>query len=107
VGDIDKWWCLSYIVKVRYFDWNAAKNEILKTEREVSFEEVVTAIQEGRLLKVGGHPNQKKYPGQKVMIVDINDYAYVVPYVQNKERIFFKTIYPSRMATKLYIVGKK
>ncbi len=94
-------------MKVRYFDWSAAKNEILKAERETSFEEVVTAISEGRLLKVGDHPNQEKYRGQKIMIVNINDYAYVVPYVQNEERIFLKTIYPSRMATKLYIIGKK
>lgn len=92
---------------MRYFDWSAAKNEILKAEREISFEEVITAVQEGRLLKVGDHPNQKKYPGQKVMIVNINDYAYVVPYVQDKERVFLKTIYPSRTATKLYIIDKK
>lgn len=94
-------------MKVKYFDWDAAKNEILKVERGISFEDVIAAIEDRRLLKVANHPNQKKYPKQKVMIVNIDDYAYVAPYVEEGDKIFFKTIYPSREATKLYLFDKK
>ena len=89
---------------MKYFDWNAAKNELLKAERDISFEDIVNAINDDRVLKIGNHPNQKKYPGQKIIMVNINNYAYVVPYVEDGEKIFFKTIYPSRAATKLYII---
>lgn len=89
---------------MKYFDWNAVKNEVLKVERGISFEDIVNAIDEDRVLVVIDHPNQAKYPGQKVMIVNINDYAYVVPYVEDDEKYFLKTIYPSRAATELYII---
>ncbi|MBI3559384.1 toxin [Candidatus Gottesmanbacteria bacterium] len=86
------------------FDWSVDKNEILKIERDVSFEDVVLAVQEGRLLKTVNHPNQEKHPGQKIMIIEIDNYAYVIPYVEDEQKFFLKTIYPSRAATKKYLI---
>ena len=91
---------------VKYFDWNKEKNELLKDERGVSFEEVIEAIIEGRVLGKEGHSNKKKYPNQKIYILEIREYAYLVPYVENEEKIFLKTIIPSRKATKKYLVKK-
>lgn len=86
-----------------YFDWNEKKNTELKETRGVSFENVVTAFGEGRLLDVIDHPNQKKYKGQKIMFVIIKDYVYAVPYVEESNKFFLKTMYPSRAAVKKYI----
>jgi len=88
---------------VQYFDWDKEKNQKLKEERDVSFEDVVIALNEERVLYRGDHPNQKKYPGQKIVVVEIRDYAYVVPFVEDKGKIFFKTIIPNRKATKKYL----
>ena len=89
---------------MKYFDWDREKNEKLKEERGISFEEVVIALNEGRLLKTLGHPNRKKYTNQKMYIVNINNYAYMVPFVEDEEKRFLKTIIPSRKATKKYII---
>jgi uncharacterized DUF497 family protein len=89
---------------MKYFDWDAAKNAKLKTEREISFEDVVVAIDENQLLDVLVHKSKRKYPNQKIFIVDIDDYAYLVPFVEDEEKIFLKTIIPSRQATKKYII---
>jgi len=88
---------------VKYFDWDKEKNQKLKEERDVSFEDVVIALNEERVLHRGDHPNQKKYPGQKIVVVEIRNYAYVVPFVEDEEKIFFKTVMPSRKATKRYL----
>ena len=88
---------------MKKFDWNADKNQQLIADRGVSFEEVIFFIQEGRLLDDLKHPNEKKYPRQRIFVVDIDDYAYLIPYVEDKEVIFLKTIIPSRVATKQYI----
>ncbi len=69
------------------YDWSTTKNDVLKIERGICFDDVVVAAHEGRILKVTDHPKQKKYPGQMIMIVEINNYAYVVPYVEDKEKI--------------------
>ena len=90
-----------------YFDWNNGKNELLKKERNISFEEVILAIEKNRLLAVLEHPNQKKYPSQQIYIVEIDNYAYVVPFVETEEKIFLKTIIPSRKMTKIYLTGDK
>ncbi len=87
-------------------EWSDLKNELLKTERGVSFEDVQTAIQEGRILDNKVHSNKARYPNQRILIVEINDYAYLVPYVTKDEQtIFLKTIIPSRKATKDYLKG--
>lgn len=87
----------------RIFEWNEEKNQSLKAERGVSFEEIVTHILQGDLLQVEDHPNQEKYPGQKYFIVRIDDYVYVVPFVEKDNNAFLKTIYPSRKATRQYV----
>lgn len=88
---------------MKYLDWNKDKNKILKEKRGISFEEVKVAIEEKCILDTYNHPNQKCYPGQKVMVIKIDDYAYLVPYVRDEEKIFLKTIIPSRKATKKYL----
>jgi hypothetical protein len=92
---------------VKYYDWNEQKNEWLRTDREVCFEDVLIAINEGRLLGVEAHPNPLKYPKQKMYIVQLGEYAYLVPFVEDDEKIFLKTIIPSRRATKKYLKGEK
>ncbi len=87
---------------MKYFDWNLEKNEKLIKERGISFEEVLIAITENHLLDIIKHSGNK-YPNQKIFIVQINNYAYLVPFVEDEEKIFLKTIIPSRKATKDYI----
>lgn len=92
------------IQSVQYYEWNDAKNDLLKQERHVSFEAVVTAVHDGRVLADREHPDKKRYPHQRVLIVDIDNYAYVVPYVKKDDQtIFLKTIIPSRVETKKYL----
>jgi uncharacterized DUF497 family protein len=74
---------------MKYYDWNKEKNEILKKERGISFEEVVLAISNGGLVETKVHPNQKKYPGQKLFFIDINNYIYTVPFIEESNKIFF------------------
>lgn len=83
--------------------WDRLKNEKLKSERNVSFEAVLVAIIEGNTLDDSIHPNQEKYPNQRLLVVKINEYAYLVPYVEEDAEIFLKTIIPSRKATKQYL----
>ncbi len=88
-----------YIAIMKY-DWNPEKNEWLKKERKISFEEVVFHLSQGDVWKVADHPDQIKYPGQKIYFVIIDDHIYLVPHVVNEDHIFLKTIIPSRKATK-------
>lgn len=92
---------------MKYFSWNNEKNQLLKAERNISFEEVVFHIEKKRVLDIVEHPNQEKYKGQKMFIINIHNYAYLVPFVESEEGIFLKTIIPSRKATKKYLGGKK
>lgn len=89
---------------MKLFEWNLEKNEILKKTRRISFEDVLIAVSENNILDILKHPNQKKYPNQKILIVEINNYAYLVPFVEDKEKIFLKTIIPNKKATKNYIL---
>ncbi|WP_069471235.1 BrnT family toxin [Candidatus Marithrix sp. Canyon 246] len=82
-------------------NWNPDKNKKLIAERNISFEDVVFCLQSGGLLDDLAHPNQR------IFIVSIDEYAYLVPYVENDHEIFLKTIIPSRKATKQYLRGKK
>jgi len=91
---------------MKYFSWNTEKNRQLKAERNISFEEVVFYIEKGQLLDIVKHHNQQRYPGQRIFIVNINDYAYLVPFVESEREVFLKTIIPSRKATKKYLSGK-
>ncbi|OGK66569.1 toxin [Candidatus Roizmanbacteria bacterium RIFOXYB2_FULL_41_10] len=92
---------------MKYFDWSQEKNEQLKKEREISFEEVLIALSENRLLDILEHRDQKKYPGQRIMVININDYIFLVPFIEDENKIFLKTIIPSRKATKKYLIVKK
>ena len=84
-------------------DWNSEKNQQLIEERGISFEDVIFYLQSDGLLDDIAHPNQVKYPDQKVFVVEIDRYAYLVPYVETKEIIFLKTIIPNRKATRKYL----
>ena len=92
---------------MKYFDWESQKNQKLKQERDIGFEEVLIAIDEGKILDIVEHPKKTKYPNQRIFIVNINNYAYLVPFVEDEEKVFLKTIIPSREATKRYLIKKK
>ena len=92
---------------MKYFSWNEEKNELLREERLISFEDVVFYIEQGFLLDVLEHPNQEKYKGQKIFVVQMDDYVYLVPFIEDDREIFLKTIIPSRKATKKYSKGSE
>ncbi|MDQ1243862.1 MAG: hypothetical protein QG565_202 [Campylobacterota bacterium] len=84
------------------YQWNEEKNALLKSERGIGFEDIVTTIQEGGMVDIIQHPNAEKYPDQMIYIVEILEYIYMVPYIRNDQEIFFKTIIPSRKMKKIY-----
>lgn len=84
-------------------NWNTEKNIRLKTERGVSFEEVLSAMSHGGILDIQDHPNTGQYPNQHMLVVRIRGYAYLVPFVETESEVFLKTIIPSRKATRNYL----
>ena len=88
---------------MREFDWNDDKNEFLEQTQSVSFEDVVFHIQNGDVLDIIKHPNEARYPNQRILVLNIEGYVYLVPYVKEKDTWFLKTIIPSRKATKEYL----
>lgn len=90
-----------YSIIMRY-EWNPEKNEEVKKERSISFEQIVFHLSQGDIWKTADHPDQQKYPGQKIYFVIVEDYIYMVPFVTEDEYVFLKTIIPSRKATKDY-----
>ena len=89
------------------FRWDADKNELLIQERSVSFEQITVAVENGDLLQVVQYPNITKYPRQKIMVVGIDGYAYLIPFVEETEYLFLKSIIPSRKATREFIDRKE
>ena len=89
------------------FDWDSEKNEALISARGVSFEEVIAVIESGEVLDVIEHPSKEKYSHQKMYIIEINGYVYLVPFVQDTNKIFLKTIIPNRKAQKKYLGNDK
>ena len=85
------------------FRWSPDKNEALNAERGISFESVVAAIESGGLLDVLAHPNAAKYPQQRILVVAADNYVYLVPFLEDKDCYFLKTIIPSRKATRDYL----
>lgn len=92
---------------MKYVDWSAEKNEWLRRERDIGFDDIQVALDENGLLDILPNPNTRRYPGQKIFIVKVRDYAYIVPFVEDEEKIFLKTIIPSRKATKHYLFTNK
>lgn len=89
------------------YNWNAEKNLLLKKERNFSFEQIVSHIESGDLLDIVAHQNNEKFSHQKILIVKIEDYVIAVPFVENNNERFLKTIIPSRKLTKQYLKDKK
>ena len=85
------------------FEWNFEKNELLKKERNISFEQIIFHLLQGDIWKISDHPDQNTYPSQKIYFVIIERYIYLVPYIESNNEIFLKTIIPSRKATRDYL----
>jgi|GEM_PF-32305 len=102
---IDRTIFFIYTQSVKTFSWNREKNEKLKETRGITFGEIVDALLENGLLEIVAHPNREKYPNQKILVVLVRDYCYLVPFIETEEEIFLKTIVPSRKYTKKYIKG--
>ena len=90
-------------MNMKFYNWDPAKNQLLQCERQISFEEIVFHIQNGDEVDLFDHPNQERNPGQKISVVIVDGYAYLVPNVESEDEIFLKTIIPSRKATKKYL----
>jgi uncharacterized DUF497 family protein len=84
-------------------NWNPDKNRQLIEERGISFEDVVFYLQQGALLDDLEHPNDDKYPNQRIFVLSIDGYVHLVPYIEDQNEIFLKTVIPSRKATKQYL----
>ena len=96
---------LCYIIVVKYFSWNPEKNASLIEDRGISFEEVVFHIEQEDVLDLLEHPDKQRYPNQRIFIVNVEGYAYLVPFVEDESEVFLKTIIPSRKATRDYLGG--
>lgn len=92
---------------MEFFYWNLEKNALLKKERGICFEDMVLRVNTGHVLAVVDHPKKEKYPNQMIMIVNVDGYAYMVPFVPHEKGFLLKTIIPSRKYTKKYIKGDK
>jgi uncharacterized DUF497 family protein len=90
---------------MKIFRWNVEKNAALLQKRGITFEEVVQRLESGERYIEMDHPNQERYPNQKIIIIEIDKYAYLIPCVINGDEYFLKTIIPSRKATKKHIGG--
>lgn len=86
-----------------HFEWDAKKNTRLVRERSIGFERIIQAVSEGGLLDVLEHPNKEIYPNQRIMVVEVDGYAYAVPFVENGGVYFLKTVIPSRKLTREYL----
>ena len=89
------------------YEFSAEKNNTLKEQRSISFEEVIYYISNGHLLDTIQHHNKEKYAGQEFYVVDVDGYVYLVPFVRQNNKIFLKTIFPSRKHTKQYLEKMK
>ena len=84
---------------MKYLNWSPEKNEVLKAKRGISFEEIALLIESGRILGIEENPGRYN---QKIYILEIENYAFIVPFVEKDNEIFFKTAFPSRKYTKRY-----
>ena len=88
---------------MKSFRWPPDKNGLLKQERGVSFEDITVAVEAGGLLEIVPHQNPTKYPRQKIMVVEVAGYAFLVPFAEEEDHFFLKTIISSRKATREFI----
>ena len=94
-------------VMTMVFRWDPQKNALLMRERGLCFEQVVLAVEGGDLLQMIAHPQPARYPNQKIMLVAMDGYAFLVPFVQEEDGYFLKTIIPSRKATRDFLGSKE
>jgi hypothetical protein len=92
-----------YHAPIKRFRWSAAKNASLQRERHVSFEQIVVAIESGGLIDILAHKNPRRYPRERVLVVADGGYVFLVPFVEEDEYFFLKTIIPSRKARRDYL----
>jgi len=97
---------ISIIYDMKHIAWNKDKNQNLKKNRKITFEIVAYLIETEQTLDIIKHPNENKYPNQRIFIVQYKNYAYLVPFVEDENEIFLKTIIPSRKATRKYLRGE-
>jgi hypothetical protein len=92
------------MLRNKSFKYSFEKNELLKQDRNIGFEDIILSIESGYLLDDLEHPNKEKYPNQNIFIilVIVKDYVYYVPYVESEHEIFLKTIVPSRKLNQKY-----
>lgn len=88
---------------MKSFRWSPEKNDMLRADRGISFESMVVAIESGGLLDILAHPNRAKYPKQRILVVALDNYVYLVPFVEEESHLFLKTVIPSRKATRDYL----
>ena len=88
---------------MKQINWNAEKNQLLMSERGISFEEVLFALQSGKLLDDLIHPNKDNYPNKRMFVIEVDEDAWLVPYIENEDEIFLKKHNPSRKATEHYL----
>jgi predicted nucleic acid-binding protein len=93
-------------MKYKYI-YDESKNIKLKEERGICFDDVITAINKGKILDIIPHHNMKQYSNQMILVIEIDDYVYLVPYLEKEDSLVLKTVFPSRKFTKLYSGGKK
>ncbi len=94
---------MCYNLPMKRFNWNPGKNEEIRAERGISFEEILFHIENGDVLDILQHPNQERYQGQRIFVVAVNEYVHLVPFIEDEKEVFLKTIIPSRKATKKYL----
>ncbi len=88
---------------MKRLNWNDDKNALLKNLRDITFEEIAFLINKNQVIEITDHPNQEKYPGQRIFVLNIRNYIYLVPFIETETEVFLKTIIPSRKATKRYL----
>ncbi len=87
------------------YDWSDEKDAKLRNERGIGFQDIIFHIEKGDVLLVADHPNKINYPNQKIMYVQVDDYVYIVPYIDSEKKKYLKTIIPSRKQTKRFKKG--
>lgn len=89
----------------KVFDWENEKNKKLIKERKISFEAVVSLIESGNIVAIVAGKGKRTH--QKQFVLEMNRYIYVVPFVEDDQKVFLKTIIPSRKLTKKFLSGGK